>query len=77
MRLLILTLSFFVFSAQAQEEKLSFKNVREGKSYYAKFLNDQVVKQTLKKTSRQVVVEIYQDALKKQDAAGTGREVVV
>jgi hypothetical protein len=68
MRLLILTLSLFVFSVQAQEEKLSFKNVREGKSYYSKFLNDQVVKQILKKTSRQVVVEIYQDALKKQDA---------
>ena len=67
MRFLIIILSIFVFSVQAQEEKLSFRNVREGKSYYSKFLNDLAVKKTLKKASRQVVVEIYQDALKKQN----------
>lgn len=67
MRYLLLCLITLAFTAHAQEETLTFKNVREGKSYYSKFIQDYAVKRTLKKTTREDILDIYQGALKKQD----------
>jgi hypothetical protein len=69
MRYLLLCIFTLALSAHAQEETLSFKNVREGSSFYSKNIHDYAVKKTLKKTTRADIVDIYQNALKKQDPA--------
>lgn len=68
MRILLLSLIMLASTAHAQEETLTFKNVREGESYYSKFIHDYAVKKTLKKATREELVDVYQQALKKQDA---------
>jgi hypothetical protein len=68
MRLLLVSLFMVVFTVHAQENSLTLKNVREGKSYYSKFIHNNSVKRALKKTTRKEIVDIYQAALKKQDS---------
>lgn len=67
MRLILVSILMMAFSVQAQETVPSFKNVREGKSFYSKFIHNYAVKRTLKKTTRAEILAIYQEALKKQD----------
>jgi hypothetical protein len=67
MRFLLLSILMVSFSVHAQETELSFKNVREGKSFYTKFIHNYAVKRVLKKTTRAEILAIYQDALKKQN----------
>ena len=67
MRYLLISLFMIAGAVHAQEEVLTFKNVREGKSYYSKFIHDHAVKRALKKTTREDILDIYNEALKKQD----------
>ncbi len=68
MRLLLVSLFMIAFTVHAQEDTLTLKNVREGKSFYSKFMHNYSVKRALKQTTRKEIVDIYQAALKKQDS---------
>jgi hypothetical protein len=67
MRFILVSLFILAFNVHAQEEILTFQNVREGKSYYSGYIHDLAVKRALKKTTRADIVDVYQAALKKQD----------
>ncbi len=67
MKLLFVALFILVTSAHADDETLSLKNDREGKSYYTGLISDYIVKRTLKHVSKSEIVEIYRDILKKQN----------
>lgn len=67
MRLLFLALFLIATSAYTAEQTLSFRNDREGKSHYSNFINDYLVKRTLKHATRAEVIDIYRNVLKKQD----------
>lgn len=67
-----LLLSFFILTlgielGLAQEEVLSFKNVREGKTYYSKSAHKRAARRTLKAMTKQEVIRLYKAALAKQD----------
>jgi hypothetical protein len=68
-----LLVALFLLSAPiyAQEEVLTFQNVREGQSYYSNFFHNYAVKKALKRASREEIVTIYREALKKQKLTGT------
>lgn len=68
-----LLITFFILTAPiyAQEEVLTFQNVREGQSYYSKFFHHYAVRKVLKRASREEIVSIYREALKKQKLTGT------
>lgn len=70
MRLLLL--SFFILSlgmdqSLAQEDAVSFKNVREGKSYYQKSVHAQAAARALKVLPKEEILRLYDEALGKQD----------
>lgn len=67
MKLFYVALFILMTSAHANEEILSFKNDREGKSYYSGVINDFIAKRTLKRIDKAEVVEIYREVLKKQN----------
>lgn len=67
MRSFLIGIFIVASSAQANQETLSFKNDREGKSYYENFINKHVVRRAKKHTNKTEILEIYHEALKKQD----------
>ena len=68
MRLLLVSFLALSFSAIAQDDAQSFRNVREGKSYYSKNSHERAVKKTVKKISKEEIAEIYKDVFKKQSS---------
>ena len=65
-------LGFFLFSLGtnlgfAQDEVVSFKNVREGKSYYLKSSHTQAAGKALKVLPKEEILRLYNEALEKQD----------
>lgn len=65
MRLLLMGLLIFSFSAFSQEEANPFRNVREGKSFYSKNAQERKAKKALKKVSKEDIKKIYNDAIAK------------
>lgn len=63
----ILLFSLGINLGWGQEEVISFKNVREGKSYYDGGAKDRAVKKVLKVISQDEAVHIYKEALVKLD----------
>jgi hypothetical protein len=63
----ILLCSLGINLGWTQEEVVSFKNVREGKSYYEGGAKDRAVKKVLKVISRDEVTHIYKESLVKLD----------
>lgn len=61
----ILLFSLGINIGLAQEEVVSFKNVREGKSYYDSNAKDRAVKKVMKEITRDEVVSIYNESLAK------------
>lgn len=61
----ILLISLGINIGLAQEEVVSFKNVREGKSYYDSNAKERAVKKVMKEITRDEVVSIYNESLAK------------
>lgn len=70
MRLLLLSLFMMTLGsafASSEDEAISFKNVREGKSFYSSRSQRTLIKKTLKAASAQEITSVYEAALKKQN----------
>lgn len=67
MRLLLVSLFMLSFHALAADDVQSFKNVREGKSFYSKNSHSRAIRKVEKLISKEEIQKIYQDAFKKQE----------
>lgn len=68
MRLLLVSLFMLSFSALAADDVQSFKNQREGRSFYSKNSHERAVRKVEKKISKEEIQKIYQDIFNKQES---------